>query len=63
MITIENRITFSLEGLSEKEKEEYIKKADDQEKTFKKEGVFWGRIETNSSITVISQTYLDIKKF
>ena len=62
MITVQSRFIYSLEGLSEEELENYKNQADEYEKVMKDGGTFWGRFDTENSITLICQTYLDIKK-
>lgn len=60
MITVKTEVTYILAGRSGEDLRAYQKHADTLEKAFKATGIFWGREDSTTAITVTSQEYVEI---
>jgi len=60
MVTVKTEVTYILAGRSGEDLRAYQKHADTLEKAFKAAGIFWGREDSTTAITVTSQEYVEV---
>lgn len=60
MVTVKTEVTYILAGRTGEDLRAYQKHADILEKAFKAAGIFWGREDSTTAITVTSQEYVEV---